>query len=447
MAGDAVRVVIVNIIDELEGTGGVEGQQPTGFHLLSGRQGVRTITGDRQSVPIQQQKLLQEECRETANSEPKSTRWPDLPGAPQPATTETERGNPNILAGSEGGSKVGFSLRAAQFLLPAPQAAKEVPGDDFVLGGDEVQQQPGRSDEGTAVGAEDRDRKTGFLPGPPPDRSKPLPLSGEGGRDGPAVVVRGGSDDHDEEEISRRSGTTLQNINRCIEKAEENLPKYFYLRGVAHSCVRDFKKAVNEFSICISLDPNYGPAYLEKSKCHFLLGSTEKGFASLKTFMEMHPEDLSIYRWIGDLLYEGLSYRDALKAYSELPESSEADLAVMRAKCLFRVGGMADVSAQLKIAEKVGSLDKTLPVPLRKDIYLPEIGVIGGGTRPRSGGYLLQSHPLRIRPGKHSREPTDAQGGVPSSSIGSSQKEISIEGPPHYRARQRGSSVAVAQKR
>jgi tetratricopeptide (TPR) repeat protein len=27
-------------------------------------------------------------------------------------------------------------------------------------------------------------------------------------------------------------------INKCIEKAEENLPKYFYLRGVCYSCIK-----------------------------------------------------------------------------------------------------------------------------------------------------------------------------------------------------------------
>jgi hypothetical protein len=34
--------------------------------------------------------------------------------------------------------------------------------------------------------------------------------------------------------------------------------------------------------------------------------------------MELNPDDLSIYKWIGDLLYEGMSYTDALKAYGEL---------------------------------------------------------------------------------------------------------------------------------
>lgn len=40
--------------------------------------------------------------------------------------------------------------------------------------------------------------------------------------------------------------------------------------------------------------------------------------------MQLNPNDLLIYKWIGDLLYEGISYRDALKAYSEM--KSEDDL-------------------------------------------------------------------------------------------------------------------------
>lgn len=88
------------------------------------------------------------------------------------------------------------------------------------------------------------------------------------------------------------------------------------MRGVCYTCIRDFKKAINEFSICLSLDANYCEAHLEKAKCYFLLGNTDKGFSSLKLFMELKPNDLSIYKWIGDLLYEGMSYKDALKAYN-----------------------------------------------------------------------------------------------------------------------------------
>lgn len=34
--------------------------------------------------------------------------------------------------------------------------------------------------------------------------------------------------------------------------------------------------------------------------------------------MEINPQDTEITKWIGDLLYEGRSYKDALRAYEEL---------------------------------------------------------------------------------------------------------------------------------
>lgn len=34
--------------------------------------------------------------------------------------------------------------------------------------------------------------------------------------------------------------------------------------------------------------------------------------------MHSHPDDYQVHKWIGDLLYEGYSYNDALKAYEEI---------------------------------------------------------------------------------------------------------------------------------
>lgn len=149
-----------------------------------------------------------------------------------------------------------------------------------------------------------------------------------------------------------------QDINRCIEKAEENLPKYFYLRGVCYSCVRDFKKALNQFSICLSLDGEHEESYFEKAKCFFLLGNTEKGFNSLKYFIELNPGDMSIYKWIGDLLYEGKSYRDAIKSYGE-SKIEDLQCLVMKAKCLLRVGSINQVGSQIKLIEKVNGVEKS----------------------------------------------------------------------------------------
>lgn len=54
----------------------------------------------------------------------------------------------------------------------------------------------------------------------------------------------------------------LVDINRCIEKAEDNLPKYFYLRGLGYACTKDLVSAINEFSIGVSLNKKFPECYL-----------------------------------------------------------------------------------------------------------------------------------------------------------------------------------------
>lgn len=75
--------------------------------------------------------------------------------------------------------------------------------------------------------------------------------------------------------------------------------------------------------------------------------------------MELRPDDISIYKWIGDLLYEGESYRDALKAYSELGDLPTCDLDIMRCKCLLRVGSLLEVMQLLKAMENKENNDKS----------------------------------------------------------------------------------------
>jgi tetratricopeptide (TPR) repeat protein len=61
-------------------------------------------------------------------------------------------------------------------------------------------------------------------------------------------------------------------INLCIEKAEENEPKYFYLRGLTYAVMKDLRRAINEYSISLSLNPEFLISLLERAKCYFLLG-------------------------------------------------------------------------------------------------------------------------------------------------------------------------------
>ena len=74
--------------------------------------------------------------------------------------------------------------------------------------------------------------------------------------------------------------------------------------------------------------------------------------------MELNPNDFSIYKWIGDLLYEGMSYKDALKAYHELNNDDDLQTAIMKVKCLLRVGTFQQISQGIKAIEKNASADR-----------------------------------------------------------------------------------------
>lgn len=59
----------------------------------------------------------------------------------------------------------------------------------------------------------------------------------------------------------------LLDIDKAIEKSEDNVAKYFYFRAMLYGCMKQYKQAANDFSICINLDENCADAYLQRAKC------------------------------------------------------------------------------------------------------------------------------------------------------------------------------------
>ena len=58
--------------------------------------------------------------------------------------------------------------------------------------------------------------------------------------------------------------------------------------------------------------------------------------------------------WIGNLLYEGKSYTDALKAYDEV-EGENLQALIMRCKCLLRVSKLQHIKECLTRASKLAN--------------------------------------------------------------------------------------------
>ena len=82
-----------------------------------------------------------------------------------------------------------------------------------------------------------------------------------------------------------------------------------------YAVLHNFHKAINEYCISLSLSQDYIQSLLERAKCYFLIGDTENGFLDLKKYLTVNSKDYHVHEWIGNLLYEGRSYTDALRAY------------------------------------------------------------------------------------------------------------------------------------
>jgi len=46
----------------------------------------------------------------------------------------------------------------------------------------------------------------------------------------------------------------VADVDKAIEKSEDNIPRYFYLRGLIFACCGNFSQAVQDLSVAINLD-------------------------------------------------------------------------------------------------------------------------------------------------------------------------------------------------
>ncbi|KRX04632.1 hypothetical protein PPERSA_04447 [Pseudocohnilembus persalinus] len=126
----------------------------------------------------------------------------------------------------------------------------------------------------------------------------------------------------------------VEDVDMAIEKSEDNVPKYFYLRGHIFGSCQSYKQAVNDLGICLQIDENFAQAYLERCKDHHYLGDSNQAFADLQKYISLKPNDPEIHTMAGNLLFHCGALDDAIKAYSHSDQQeSDLNLLAARSKC------------------------------------------------------------------------------------------------------------------
>lgn len=56
-------------------------------------------------------------------------------------------------------------------------------------------------------------------------------------------------------------------MDEAIDKSEENYPKFFYLRAIILSFMQNYKQAINDASVAISLNEKDAKSFILRSRC------------------------------------------------------------------------------------------------------------------------------------------------------------------------------------
>ena len=107
----------------------------------------------------------------------------------------------------------------------------------------------------------------------------------------------------------------ISDYDKAIELNSSN-PVYFFQRGYAN-IVQDNKKAIEDYTRAINLDPKYINAYVERSFLYGLNGKYSKAISDANVAIKLNPKNPIPYRIRGDWNLKLANYDNALKDYNK----------------------------------------------------------------------------------------------------------------------------------
>lgn len=127
----------------------------------------------------------------------------------------------------------------------------------------------------------------------------------------------------------------LNDLERAIDKSEDNVAKHFYVRGLVQACSKNYKPALNDLSIAINLDDKLAEAYLNRAKVFQIMGDRNSAFYDMQKFIQLKPTESSVHVVAGNMLFHIGAYDDAVKTYSNVPITAKnaREILYLRAKC------------------------------------------------------------------------------------------------------------------
>eukprot|EP01017_Pseudomicrothorax_dubius_P034550 TRINITY_DN4753_c0_g4_i2.p1 TRINITY_DN4753_c0_g4~~TRINITY_DN4753_c0_g4_i2.p1 ORF type:complete len:1181 (-),score=268.49 TRINITY_DN4753_c0_g4_i2:134-3676(-) len=149
----------------------------------------------------------------------------------------------------------------------------------------------------------------------------------------------------------------ISDLEKAIEKSDDNIPKYYYTRGLAYAARNNIKEAITDFTIATNLDAKFVEAYLERARVNLLRGDEVSAYSDIQKFVSLSPEDEKTFVSAGNLLFCATIYDEACKMYSRVPDlAMNIEILYLRVRTYIK---MKELNAALEDLNRVIELGGT----------------------------------------------------------------------------------------
>lgn len=151
----------------------------------------------------------------------------------------------------------------------------------------------------------------------------------------------------------------LENAKKAVEKADENVPKNYILRGFCHAMLKKYEEAAQDFAIALQLDENLKEIYIFKGISAYLQDDLQLAFDDFLVVSKKYPKDMQLQLKVARFLLIIGSFTDSLAILDEkFLQSPSSEILLLRARNYLSLQDFAKASDSLKLVPKSDFLSK-----------------------------------------------------------------------------------------
>lgn len=121
------------------------------------------------------------------------------------------------------------------------------------------------------------------------------------------------------------------------------------IRAGFHRDLRQFARAIEDYSAAITISPEFGPVYLQRGMCHFRLGNLKQSLADFDKQLELRPQDKPLHWQRGITLYYLGKYKQGREQFEihKTVNPDDVENAAWHFLCHAREAGVEKARAEL----------------------------------------------------------------------------------------------------